>query len=49
MFLLWYFSNTGFDILVFINGIPVGAGVRLFKGSEPSPKLGELTNSFREH
>lgn len=29
------------DNLVFINGIPVGAGCRLLSGSGPSPKLGE--------
>ncbi len=30
------------DNLVFINGIPVGAGCRFLKNSDPSPSLGEL-------
>ena len=30
------------DNLCFINGIPVGAGCRLLKNSDPSPKLSEL-------
>ena len=29
------------DNLCFINGIPVGAGCRLLKNSDPPPKLGE--------
>ncbi len=36
------------DNLVFINGIPVGAGCRLLKGSDPSPKLFEVIDMMKE-
>eukprot|EP00986_Skeletonema_menzelii_P005010 scaffold1749_cov148-Skeletonema_menzelii.AAC.18 len=44
-------SNNVFigDNLVFINGIPVGAGCRLLKGSDPSPKLFEVIDLMKQH
>jgi len=37
------------DNLVFINGIPVGAGCRLLQGSGPSPKLFEVIDMMKQH
>jgi hypothetical protein len=43
-------SNDVFigDNLVFINGIPVGAGCRLLRGSGPSPKLSEVIDMMKQ-
>lgn len=43
-------SNSVFigDNLVFINGIPVGAGCRLLRGSGPSPKLSEVIDMMKQ-
>ncbi|KAL7542529.1 hypothetical protein ACHAXR_011895 [Thalassiosira sp. AJA248-18] len=37
------------DNLVFINGMPVGAGCRLLDGSVPSPKLGDVIGMLKQH
>lgn len=36
------------DNLVFINGIPVGAGCRLLQGSDPPPKLSEVIEMMKQ-
>ena len=43
-------SNNVFigDNLIFINGVPVGAGCRLLRGSGPSPKLFQVVDMMKQ-